>query len=56
MMITGIILFVAGIILAIVTANMEDASTYLMAGSFLLFVFGLLIIEQTVKKNRAKKK
>lgn len=56
MMIAGIILLILGISLAIVTTNMENASTYLVAGSFLMFVVGLLMVENTVKKNRAKKK
>jgi len=56
MMIAGIILIVLGISLAIVTTNMENASTYLVAGSFLMFVVGLLMVENKVKKNRAKKK
>ncbi len=56
MMIAGIILIILGISLAIVTTNMENASTYIVAGSFLMFVVGLLMVESTIKKNRAKKK
>lgn len=56
MMIAGIILLILGISLAIVTTNMDNASTYLVAGSFLMFVVGLLMVENTIKKNRAKKK
>ena len=56
MMITGIILVIVGIVSATVTSNLDNVPTFITAVSFVLFAFGILLIEQTIKKNRVKKK